>query len=82
MADLLVRESHAMIVLTLVFAGLSALGALIGLGKVGHPMHGQLINSYGWALCINAAAIAAYLAFRQFAGEELDPSRRPPPARH
>lgn len=77
-----IGEYRVMIVLAVLFAGLSALGALVGLDKIGHPVDGQLIDSYGWALCINAAAIAAYLVFGRLAGDGRDASRHTPTARH
>lgn len=49
-----------MLFLALLFAGLAVFGACVGLGTVGRPMYGQALNSYGWALCVNAAALASY----------------------
>lgn len=52
-----------MFLFALLFAGLAVLGALVGLGHVGHSVGSQSIQSYGWALCLDAAAIAAFLAY-------------------
>jgi hypothetical protein len=53
-----------MFVFALLFASLAVLGAAIGLGHVGHPINGQSIESYGWALFINGLAIAIFLTLR------------------
>ena len=50
----------------ILFAGLAVLGALVGLEHVGHPMSGQSPVTYGWTLCINAAAITAFLVYSRF----------------
>lgn len=53
-----------MFVFALIFGALAVLGAAIGLGYVGHPINGQSIQSYGWALFINGLAIATLFAVR------------------
>lgn len=53
-----------MFVFALVFSALAALGAAIGIGHVGHPIGGQSVESYGWGLFINGAALAAFFALR------------------
>lgn len=53
-----------MFVFVLVFGALAALGAAIGLGYVGHPINGQSIDNYGWALFINGLAIATLFVVR------------------
>ena len=52
-----------MIVLTILFAGAAVLGALVGLGHIGQSIGGQSITAYGWGLCLNAAAISAFLTY-------------------
>ena len=47
-----------MFVFALVFGALAVLGAAIGIGHIGHPINGQSIENYGWALFINGLAIA------------------------
>jgi ABC-type proline/glycine betaine transport system permease subunit len=49
-----------MLFFALLFAGLAVFGACVGFGTVGQPIYGQALNSYGWALCINGAALTAY----------------------
>ena len=49
-----------MLFFALLFAGLAIFGACVGFGTIGRPMYGQALNSYGWALCINGAALTAY----------------------
>ncbi|MCJ2086334.1 hypothetical protein MKK88_10055 [Methylobacterium sp. E-005] len=53
-----------MTALAILFASIATLGAFVGLEYVGHPIGGQSITAYGWGLCLNAAAIAAFLAYR------------------
>lgn len=53
-----------MFVFALVFGALAVLGAAIGIGHVGHPIGGQSVESYGWGLFINGAALAAFFALR------------------
>ena len=52
-----------MIVLAILFAGVAVLGAFVGLGHIGQSIGGQSITAYGWGLCLNAAAISAFLAY-------------------
>ncbi|WP_149311555.1 hypothetical protein [Methylobacterium sp. P1-11] len=52
-----------MLFFALLFAGLAVFGACVGFGTIGRPMYGQALNSYGWALCINGVALAAYFVF-------------------
>ena len=49
-----------MLFFALLFAGLAIFGVCVGFGTIGQPMYGQALNSYGWALSINGAALAAY----------------------
>ncbi|MDP4006504.1 hypothetical protein [Methylobacterium sp. NEAU K] len=54
-----------MLFFALLFAGLAVFGACVGFGTIGRPMYGQALNSYGWALSINGAALAAYFVLTQ-----------------
>ncbi|WP_408902969.1 hypothetical protein [Methylobacterium radiotolerans] len=49
-----------MLFFALLFVALAIVGACVGLGTIGQPMYGQALNSYGWALCINGAALATF----------------------
>jgi hypothetical protein len=49
-----------MLFFALLFMSLAIVGACVGLGSIGHPMYGQALNSYGWALCINGTALAVF----------------------
>jgi hypothetical protein len=49
-----------MLFFALLFMSLAIVGACVGLGTIGHPMYGQALNSYGWALCINGTALAVF----------------------
>jgi hypothetical protein len=49
-----------MLFFALLFVSLAILGACVGLGTIGHPMYGQALNSYGWGLCVNGAALATF----------------------
>ncbi|KAA0109757.1 hypothetical protein CIW48_31395 [Methylobacterium sp. P1-11] len=49
-----------MLFFALLFAGLTIFGVCVGFGTIGGPMYGQALNSYGWALSINGAALAAF----------------------
>ncbi|MDN3570262.1 hypothetical protein [Methylobacterium longum] len=51
-----------MFIFALAFGALAVLGAAVGLGHVGHPIGGQSIEHYGWALFINGLAIATLFA--------------------
>lgn len=61
-----------MLIFAVVFGAVALLGAAIGLGHVGHPIGGQSVESYGWGLCINGLATAAFFAWRA----ALAPARR------
>lgn len=50
-----------MLLFATLFAAIALFGALIGLREIGHPVGAQSIASYGWALCINAGALSAFL---------------------
>lgn len=49
-----------MLIFALLFA---ALGALVGLGELGHPVGSHGVQSYGWGLTVNAIALAVYFLF-------------------
>jgi len=49
-----------MVFFALLFVNLALLGACVGIGAIGQPMYGQALNSYGWGLCVNGAALAVF----------------------
>lgn len=49
-----------MLFFALLFVSLAILGACVGLGTIGQPMYGQALNSYGWGLCVNGAALTLF----------------------
>lgn len=55
-----------MLLFAILFAGLAILGSLVGFGSVGHPIGGHALNSYGWGLCLNGSALAAFFVFLRF----------------
>jgi hypothetical protein len=55
-----------MLLFATLFAALAIIGSLVGLGSVGHPIGGHALNSYGWGLCINGAALAAFFVFLRY----------------
>lgn len=74
-----------MLFFALLFAGLAIFGLCVGFGTIGQPIHGQALNSYGWALSINGAALAAYfvltrarLALRVRHGATTSANQMPP----
>lgn len=48
-----------MLIFALLFVALAVVGALVGLGQLGHPIYAQSLQSYGWGLSVNAVALAA-----------------------
>lgn len=52
-----------MLIFALLFAGLGILGALVGLGELGHPVGAHGVQAYGWGLTVNAIALAVYFLF-------------------
>ncbi|GJE13446.1 hypothetical protein FOHLNKBM_4509 [Methylobacterium longum] len=52
-----------MLAFACLFIVLAVLGSLVGAGTVGTSIGAHHLTSYGWALCINAAAISALLVF-------------------
>jgi hypothetical protein len=49
-----------MLVFALLFGALAVVGALVGLGQLGHPIYAQSLQSYGWGLTVNALALAVF----------------------
>ncbi|MCJ2016911.1 hypothetical protein MKK84_05640 [Methylobacterium sp. E-065] len=49
-----------MLIFALLFVALAVVGALVGLGDFGHPIHAQSLQSYGWGLTVNAVALAVF----------------------
>jgi hypothetical protein len=54
------RRGRVMLVFALLFAALAVVGALVGLGQLGHPIYAQSLQSYGWGLAVNAVALAVF----------------------
>lgn len=52
-----------MLIFAILFAGLGILGALVGLGELGHPVGAHGVQAYGWGLTVNAIALAVYFLF-------------------
>ncbi|GJD33963.1 hypothetical protein [Methylobacterium aerolatum] len=50
----------------LVSAVLAAVGLLVGLGRIGHPIDAQAIMPYGWGLLMVGAALFVLFAFKRY----------------
>ncbi|MCJ2052343.1 hypothetical protein [Methylobacterium sp. J-070] len=55
-----------MLAFACLFTVLALFGSLVGAGTVGNPIGTHHLTSYGWALCINAAALSALLMFKVY----------------
>ncbi len=53
----------AVLIFALLFAALGIVGALVGLGELGHPVGAHGVQAYGWGLTVNAIALAVYFLF-------------------
>ena len=71
---ILFLKEAAVLLFAILFAALAVLGCLVGFGSVGHPIGDQALNSYGWSLCINCAALAAFFVFLRY--QRLHPPQR------
>jgi hypothetical protein len=52
-----------MLIFALLFTVLAVVGTLVGFGQLGSPIYDQSLQSYGWGLAVNAAALAALFVF-------------------
>jgi hypothetical protein len=55
-----------MLAFACLFATAAVIGSLFGLEAIEYSPGGHHIAHYGWALCINAAAISALLTFNLY----------------
>ena len=46
----------------LVSAAIAALGLLVAMGLIGHPVDGQLLTNYGWSGVIIGVALFGFFA--------------------
>ena len=49
----------------LVSAAIAALGLLVAMGLIGHPIDGQLLTNYGWSGVIIGVALFGFFAYLQ-----------------
>ena len=52
-----------MILGMLVSAVIAALGLLVALGRIGHPIDGQVLTNFGWSGVIIGVALFAFFAY-------------------
>lgn len=47
----------------LVSAAFTAFALLVALGRIGHPIDGQILTTYGWSGVIIGVALCGFFAF-------------------